>query len=98
MAKKSVNEVRNGDIKSNIVVLRSVWGKRGQKYYIQPQKNSKGQYPDCVRKVNSDGDMILKHGDDPDFPLLTYIQDQRQQEDPYMKADTMQRFKENQMT
>ena len=67
MAKKNVNEIRNGDIKSNIVVLRSVWGKRGQKYYIQPQKNSKGQYPDCVRKVNSEGDMILKHGDNPDF-------------------------------
>ena len=67
MAKKSVNEIRNGDLKSNIVVLRSVWGKRGQKYYIQPQKNSKGQYPDCVRKVNSEGDMILKHGDNPDF-------------------------------
>ena len=70
MAKKSVNEVRNGDLKSNIVVLRSVWGKRGQKYYIQPQKDSKGQYPACVRKVNSDGDMILKAGDDPDF-LIT---------------------------
>ena len=67
MAKKSVNEVRNGDLKSNIVVLRSVWGKRGQKYYIQPQKDSKGQYPACVRKVNSEGDMILKAGDDPDF-------------------------------
>ena len=67
MAKKNVNELRNGDIKSNIVVLRSVWGKRGQKYYIQPQKNSKGQYPDCVRKVNAGGDMILKPGDDPDF-------------------------------
>lgn len=67
MAKKNVNEIRNGDLKSNIVVLRSVWGKRGQKYYIQPQKNSKGQYPDCVRKVNSEGDMILKHGDNPDF-------------------------------
>ena len=67
MAKKNVNVLRNGDIKSNIVVLRSVWGKRGQKYYIQPQKNSKGQYPDCVRKVNADGDMILKPGDDPDF-------------------------------
>ena len=67
MAKKNVNEIRNGDIKSNIVVLRSVWGKRGQKYYIQPQKNSKGQYPDCVRKVNAEGDMILKPGDDPDF-------------------------------
>lgn len=67
MAKKNVNEVRNGDLKSNIVVLRSVWGKRGQKYYIQPQRNSKGQYPSCIRKVNSDGDMILKQGDDPDF-------------------------------
>ena len=67
MAKKNVNEVRNGDLKSNIIVLRSVWGKRGQKYYIQPQKNSKGQYPSCIRKVNSDGDMILKQGDDPDF-------------------------------
>lgn len=67
MAKKNVNEMRNGDLKSNIVVLRSVWGKRGQKYYIQPQKDSKGQYPPCVRKVNSEGDMILKAGDDPDF-------------------------------
>ena len=67
MAKKNVNEMRDGDLKSNIVVLRSVWGKRGQKYYIQPQKDSKGQYPPCVRKVNSEGDMILKAGDDPDF-------------------------------
>lgn len=67
MAKKNVNEVRNGDIKSNVVILRSVWGKSGQKYYIQPQKDSKGQYPACVRKVNSEGDMILKPGDDPDF-------------------------------
>ena len=67
MAKKNVNEIRNGDIKSNIVVLRSVWGKNGQKYYIQPQKNSKGQYPDCVRKVDSRGDMILKPGEDPEY-------------------------------
>ena len=67
MAKKNVNELRKGDLISYIVVLRSVWCKRGQKYYIQPQKNSKGQYPDCVRKVNSEGDMILKPGDDPDF-------------------------------
>ena len=57
MAKKNVNEIKDGDLKSNIVVLRSVWGKRGQKYYIQPQKDSKGQYPPCVRKVNSEGDM-----------------------------------------
>lgn len=35
---KKVNEVQDGDLKSNIVVLRSVFGKVGQKYYIQPQK------------------------------------------------------------
>lgn len=93
MAKKSVNEVRNGDLKSDIVVLRSVWGKRGQKYYIQPQKNAKGQYPDCVRKVNSDGDMILKSGDDPDFLIpedrIFTLQDGTtfNLNDPYQKAE-----------
>lgn len=58
MAKK-VNEVRDGDLKSNIVVLRSVFGKVGQKYYIQPQKDSRGRYADCVKRVNSQGDIIL---------------------------------------
>ena len=43
MAKK-VNEVQDGDLKSNIVVLRSVFGKVGQKYYIQPQKDARGIY------------------------------------------------------
>ena len=45
MAKK-VNEVQDGDLKSNIVVLRSVFGKVGQKYYIQPQKDARGRYAD----------------------------------------------------
>ena len=58
MAKK-VNDVQNGDLKSNIVVLRSVFGKVGQKYYIQPQRDSRGRYADCVRRVNSQGDIIL---------------------------------------
>lgn len=58
MAKK-VNEVQNGDVKSNIVVLRSVFGKVGQKYFIQPQKDSKGRYAKCVKRVDSHGDMIL---------------------------------------
>ena len=58
MAKK-VNEVQDGDLKSNIVVLRSVFGKVGQKYYIQPQKDSRGRYADCVKRVNSQGDIIL---------------------------------------
>lgn len=59
MANKKINETQNGDIKSNIVVLRSVFGKVGQKYYIQPQRDSRGRYADCVRRVNSDGDIIL---------------------------------------
>lgn len=93
MAKKNVNEIRNGDIKSNIVVLRSVWGKNGQKYYIQPQKNSKGQYPDCVRKVNSQGDMILKPGEDPEYLIpedrMFTIQDGTtfNLDDPYQEAE-----------
>lgn len=42
------------------IILRSVYGKVGMKYYIQPSKNPKtGQYPPCVKTVNSVGDMIL---------------------------------------
>lgn len=62
MAKK-VNEVQDGDLKSNIVVLRSVFGKVGQKYYIQPQKDSRGRYAECVKRVNSQGDIILTPGE-----------------------------------
>lgn len=58
MAKK-VNEIQNGDLKSNIVTLRSVYGKVGQKYFIQPQRNSQGRYAPCVKRVNADGDIIL---------------------------------------
>ena len=59
MAKK-VNDVKDGDLKSNVVVLRSVYGKVGQKYFIQPQRNPKtGRFPECVKQVNSYGDIIL---------------------------------------
>ena len=58
MAKK-VNEIKDGDLKSNIVVLRSVFGKVGQKYYIHPQKDRNGRYPACVKRVDSQGDFIL---------------------------------------
>ena len=47
-------------VKSNYIELRSVFGKVGQKYFIQPCKNPKtGRYPDFVKRVNSFGDMIL---------------------------------------
>lgn len=44
----------------NIVILRSVYGKVGQKYFLTPVKDPKtGRYPDCVKQVNSNGDMIM---------------------------------------
>lgn len=58
MAKK-VNEVQDGDLKSNVVVLRSVFGKVGQKYFIQPQRDSRGRYPSCVKRVDANGDIVL---------------------------------------
>lgn len=50
------SELRN----NNIIVLRSVYGKVGMKYYIQPCPDPKtGRYPDVVKRVNSQGDIIL---------------------------------------
>lgn len=58
MAKK-VNEVQDGDLKSNLVILRSVFGKVGQKYFIQPQRDSKGRFPSHVKRVDAHGDIVL---------------------------------------
>lgn len=58
MAKKA-NEIQNGDLKKGIVVLRNAYGKVGQQAFIQPSKDKTGQYPQCVRTVDSKGDMIL---------------------------------------
>lgn len=63
MAKKeNVNSMKDGDL-SNIIVLRSVWGKANQNYIIQPQRDQYGQYPKCVRRVDANGDMILSEQD-----------------------------------
>ena len=56
---KGIKNVQDGDVKSNLVILRSVFGKVGQKYFIQPQKDKYGKYPDCVKRVNSQGDIVL---------------------------------------
>lgn len=49
---------------SNEIVLRSVYGKVNQIYFIQPCPNPKtGKLPDCVRTVDSHGDMILSEED-----------------------------------
>ena len=41
------------------VTLKSTYDKAGIKYFIQPCKNKYGQYPSCIKKVNSQGDMIM---------------------------------------
>lgn len=38
---------------NKIITLRSVFDKANIKYYIQPCKNKYGQYPSCIKKVNS---------------------------------------------
>ena len=44
----------------NVIILRSVFGKVNQKYFIQPCPNPKtGKLPACVKTVDSHGDMIL---------------------------------------
>ena len=41
------------------ITLKSTYDKAGIKYFIQPCKNKYGQYPSCIKKVNSQGDMIM---------------------------------------
>ena len=41
------------------ITLRSVYDKSNIKYYLQPSKDKYGRYPDCIKRINSDGDMIL---------------------------------------
>ena len=57
MAKKETTQA--DIIFDNKIILRSVYGKVGMKYFIQPCKDRLGRYPTCVKKVNSQGDMIL---------------------------------------
>ena len=49
---------------NNEIILRSVYGKVNQIYFIQPCPNPRtGKLPDCVKTVNSSGDMILSEED-----------------------------------
>lgn len=45
------------------IILRSVFGKVGQVYSIQPCKDKNGNWPDCVRQVDSFGNMIASEND-----------------------------------
>lgn len=56
----------------NVIILRSVFGKVNNKYYINPCKDPKtGLFPSCVRRVDSHGDMILSDADrNSEEPLI----------------------------
>jgi hypothetical protein len=44
----------------NYIIIRSVFGKVGQKYFLNPAKDPEtNRFPDCVKHVDSKGDMIL---------------------------------------
>lgn len=50
-----------------VITLRSVYDKAGIKYFIQPCKNKYGQYPSCIKRVNSQGDMIMSEKEKGDY-------------------------------
>ena len=60
------------DVLDDVIILRSVYGKVGQKVFMNPAIDPKtGRYPDCVRQVDSKGDMILSEKDKNDgLPLI----------------------------
>lgn len=50
--------------KSDLIVIKSTFNKTpGQKYKIEPCKMPNGLYPDHIRKVDANGDMILSDKD-----------------------------------
>ena len=53
---------------NNEIILRNVYGKVNQTYYIQPCPNPRtGRLPECVKPVDSNGDMILSEKDKSDM-------------------------------
>lgn len=51
------------------IVLRSIYDKANLKYFIQPCKDKYGQYPSCIKKVNSQGDMIMSEAERDAYSL-----------------------------
>lgn len=48
----------------DVIILRSVYGKVGQKYFIQPCADPRtGRFAECVKTIDKNGDMILSESD-----------------------------------
>ena len=61
---------------SNKIVLKSVRGKVGNVIKIQPCKNPKtGKYADCVKRVDSNNDMILSEAERNDPNRIYFIKE-----------------------
>lgn len=56
-----------------IITLRSVYDKANIKYMIMPCKNKYGQYPSCIKRVNSQGDMIMSEKERNEFSEGTAV-------------------------
>lgn len=55
---------KNSDLIDDVIVLRSAYGKTGIKYYINPCVDpATGLYPECVKRVDSNDDMIMSDKD-----------------------------------
>lgn len=65
MAKKETTQADL--IFDNKIILRSVYGKVGMKYFIQPCKDKMGRWPNCIKRVNSSGDMIMSDEEKNDY-------------------------------
>lgn len=67
MAKKETN--KTDLIFDNIIIIGGVYSKvDGMKYYIQPQRDPKtGLFPPCVKKVTSNGDMIMSEKEKTEY-------------------------------
>lgn len=67
MAKETKQETKQEINLSNKIILKSVRGKVGIVIKMQPCKDKYGNYPDCVKRVDSNGNMVLneKEMNDP---------------------------------
>jgi hypothetical protein len=72
MAKETKQEINL----SNKIILRSVRGKVGNVVKIQPCMDPKtSTYADCVKRVDSNGDMILSEKERNDVNRIYFIKE-----------------------
>ena len=61
-----MNDPNKNAMMSHIRILRNANGKTGGRAYIQPCRDAFGNYPKCVKHVDSKGDMVLSDAEKND--------------------------------